>query len=125
MNFIRILESPTTGCRSCEVIYERQHMSYRNYQCPIERVWELLSEPANYDLWWDAHTRSIVPAGRAHAGQRVHAKAGEFNILLTVDAVDESKHKIDFTTKFPFGITGFNHLTCTALSNSTTQVSFG
>jgi hypothetical protein len=92
---------------------------------PIERVWEFLAEPANYDLWWAAKTRSIVPEGRAQAGQRVHAKAGGFNILLTVDAVDTSKHKIDFTTKFPFGITGFNHLTCAALHNSRTQVSFG
>ena len=92
---------------------------------PIERVWEFLAEPANYDLWWDAKTCSIVPEGHAQVEQRVHAKAGGFNILLRVDAVDESKHKIDFTTKFPFGITGFNHLTCTALRNSTTQVSFG
>jgi uncharacterized protein YndB with AHSA1/START domain len=92
---------------------------------PIKRVWELLAEPANYDLWWDAKTRSIVPQGRAQVRQRVHAKAGGFNIFLTIDAVDELKHTIDFTTKFPFGITGFNHLTCTALSNSTTQVSFG
>jgi uncharacterized protein YndB with AHSA1/START domain len=92
---------------------------------PIESVWKLLAEPANYDLWWDAKTRSIDPQGRAQEGQRVHAKAGGFNIFLTVDAVDESKHKIDFTTKFPFGITDFNHLTCTALTSSTTQVSFG
>ena len=92
---------------------------------PIERVWELLAEPDHYDLWWDAKTRSIVPAGRAKAGQRVHAKAGGFNIYLTIEAVDEASHKIDYTTKFPFGITGFNHLTCTALPNATTQVSFG
>ena len=100
--------------------------------CPIavintslESVWELLSQPANYDLWWDAKTVAIVPEGHAQAGRKVHAKAGGFNILLTVDAVDESKHKIEFTTKFPFGITGFNHITCTALPDSTTQVSFG
>ena len=92
---------------------------------PIEKVWELLAEPANYDSWWEARTRSIVPEGPAQRGPRVHAKAGGFSIFLTVDAVDESKHKIDFTTKFPFGITGFNHLACTALPNSTTQVSFG
>src|SRR5579884_3102400 len=85
---------------------------------PIERVWALLAEPANYDLWWNAHTRFIIPEGRAQVGQRVHAKAGGFNILLTVDAVNESKHEIDFTTKFPFGITGFNHLSCTALPHS-------
>ena len=92
---------------------------------PIERVWELLAEPANYDLWWDAKTQSILPEGRAQAGQRVHAKAGGFNILLTVDGMDESKHQIHFTSKYPFGITGFNHLTCIALTNATTQVSFG
>ncbi len=92
---------------------------------PIERVWELLAEPANYDLWWDAKTRSIVPEGRAHAGQKVFAKAGGFNIFLTIDGVDEFKHQIHYTSKFPFGITGFNHLTCTTLPNSTTQVSFG
>ena len=92
---------------------------------PVERVWEFLAEPANYDLWWDAKTLSIVPEGRAQVGQRVQAKAGGFNILLMVEAVDASKHQIDFTTKFPFGITGFNHLTCIALTNSTTQVSFG
>lgn len=92
---------------------------------PIEKVWELLAEPANYDLWWDAHTRSIVPEGRAQPGQKIFAKAGGLNIFVTVNGVDEFKRQIHFTSKFPFGITGFNHLTCTALPNSTTQVSFG
>lgn len=92
---------------------------------PIERVWELLAEPANFDLWWEARTRSIVPEGRAHAGQKIFAKVGGLNMLAIVDGVDESKHQIHLTTKLPFGITGFNHITCTALPNSTTQVSFG
>ena len=92
---------------------------------PIERVWELLSEPANYDLWWDAQTRSIVPEGRAQAGQKIFAKTGGLNMLAIVNGVDESKYQIHLTTKLPFGITGFNHFTCTALPNSTTQVSLG
>jgi hypothetical protein len=54
---------------------------------PIEKVWELLAEPANYDTWWDARTRSIVPEGRAQVGQRIHSKAGGLNIFLTVDAL--------------------------------------
>jgi len=94
-------------------------------EAPLERVWSLLSEPANYDLWWDAKTQSIVPQGHAQAGQRVHAKAGGFSIFISVDGVDESKHKIDFISRFPLGITGFNHVTCTALPDSTTRVSFG
>ena len=39
---------------------------------PIERVWNFLSEPANYALWWDAQTLSIVPEGRASAHSAAH-----------------------------------------------------
>jgi hypothetical protein len=42
---------------------------------PIERVWTFLSEPANYALWRDAQTRSIVPDGRAQSGQKIHAES--------------------------------------------------
>jgi hypothetical protein len=41
---------------------------------PIELVWSLLSEPANYDVWWDATTRAISPEGHAQPGQRIYAK---------------------------------------------------
>jgi len=92
---------------------------------PIERVWELLSEPANYALWWDARTRSIVPAGRAQAGQEIHAESSGLPILVMVDRVDEPKRQIHLTTKLPFGITVFNHITCFALPHSATRVSFG
>ncbi len=40
---------------------------------PVEKVWPFLSEPANYALWWDAQTVSIVPEGRAQPGQKIHA----------------------------------------------------
>ncbi len=96
---------------------------------PIERVWSFLSEPANYDLWWEVQTRAIVPEGRAHAGQKIYAQASalgkQLDMSFLVQGLDESKHQLDLITNLPFGITGFNHLTCTALSNSTTQVSFG
>ena len=39
---------------------------------PVERVWSFLSEPANYALWWDAQTRSIVPDGPASPGQKIY-----------------------------------------------------
>ena len=29
---------------------------------PPERIWALLSDPARFDLWWDAHTVTIVRA---------------------------------------------------------------
>ena len=96
---------------------------------PLERVWEFLSESKNYALWWDAQTRSIVPEGRARAGQKIHAKTigvgKAWDVTVTVNAVDESKHQIDLTTALPFGITVYNHITCRAVQDGNTQVSFG
>lgn len=104
--------------------------------CPIttvdsslDHVWEFLSEPKNYALWWDAQTQSIIPEGRAHTGQKIYAKTTEFgkawDVTVTVNAIDESKHQMDLTTQLPFGITVYNHIACISLQNGTTQVSFG
>jgi len=104
--------------------------------CPIaiidaspDHVWEFLSEPKHFALWWDAQTQSITPEGRAHSGQKIHAKTIEagksWDVTVTINAVDESNHQIDLTTQLPFGITVYNHITCTPLQAGTTQVSFG
>jgi hypothetical protein len=92
---------------------------------PIQRVWPFLSEPANYALWWDAQTRSIVPEGRAQSGPRIHAKTGGLEVNVIVNSLDQSKHQIHLTTMLPFGITVYNHIACTPLANGTCQVSFG
>ena len=92
---------------------------------PAERVWTLLAEPANFDLWWDARTRSINPEGRAQAGQRIHASVGGLDVRVVVDRVDEAKRRIDLTTRFPFGITVSSHIACTPLQQGACQVSFG
>jgi len=96
---------------------------------PLDHVWEFLSEPKNFALWWDAQTQKIVPEGRAHAGQKIHAKTIEagksWDVTVTVNAVDESGHQIDLTTQLPFGITVYNHITCRSLRDGTTHVSFG
>jgi len=92
---------------------------------PIEKVWVLLAEPSNYASWWDAETRSIVPAGRAAPGQTTHAKSGGLNIYVVVNRIDETQHQLQLTTKFPFGITVHNHLSCKPLDRGVCQVSFG
>lgn len=95
----------------------------------LDRVWEFLSEPKNYALRWDAQTQRIIPEGRADPGQKIHAKTMEvgmaWDLTVTVNAVDESKHQIHLTTALPFGITVYNHITCTALKDGSTHVSFG
>lgn len=99
---------------------------------PAERVWDLLSEPANYAQWWDAQTRwnfGITPAGSAHPGQRIEAQTAalgrQWNVIVTVEHVDHAQHVIDLTTRLPFGITVHNHITCVPLDATTCRVSFG
>jgi len=94
-------------------------------QAPAERVWTLLAEPSRYDDWWDAHTRSIVPAGRAQAGQKIHATNHGLAIHVAVNRIDEAKRQLHLTTRFPFGITVSNHITCMPLDEGACQVSFG
>ncbi len=98
-------------------------------EAPVERVWKLLSEPANYALWWEAQTRSITPEGPAQPGQKIYAQldAGvkQFDLNLLVEGVEADKHLIHLKTMLPFGITVFNHITCTRLDDRHCQVSFG
>ena len=42
-------------------------------EAPVEQVWQLLADPYNYGLWWDAETCSIEPAGPAKSWQRISA----------------------------------------------------
>jgi hypothetical protein len=100
-----------------------------NIEAPLERVWNFLSEPANYSLWWDADTRSILPAGPARPGQKIMAKSSAFGkqweVNILVEGVDEKKHQLHLKTMLPLGIMVFNHITCIPINNATTQVTFG
>ena len=96
---------------------------------PAERVWNFLSEPSNYALWWDAQTRSITPRGPAQAGQNIYAATKalgkQWNVTVIVEKVNQAERKIDLTTMLPFGITVHNHITCVPLDDNACQVSFG
>src|SRR5215471_3843832 len=96
---------------------------------PVEQVWRLLADPSRYDLWWNVRTVSIVPEGPAQPGQHILACAAPLSrkgaIHLTVQSVEPEKHQLDLLTQLPFGITVYNHITCTPLDQQQTRVSFG
>ena len=95
----------------------------------VERVWTFVSEPANYALWWDAQTRSIVPEGAVSPGQKIYAQTTalgkHWNVNVTVEEVDEAKRQIHLTTVLPWGITVHNHIACIPLDDAHCRVSFG
>jgi ligand-binding SRPBCC domain-containing protein len=96
---------------------------------PIEQVWQLLADPCNYGLWWDAETYSIEPAGPAKPGQRISARTRalgkDWGVRITVASIDPDKRALDLTTHLPFGITVHNHIVCGTLDNKHCRVSFG
>jgi ligand-binding SRPBCC domain-containing protein len=98
-------------------------------QVPAEKVWALLSEPASYARWWEAVTRTIVPAGPARPGQQITAQTRalgkRWDVNITVEAVDAARRALDLTTRLPFGITVRNHITVSALEGEACRVSFG
>jgi hypothetical protein len=98
-------------------------------QAPVERVWALLSDPAQYSTWWDATTQSIEPEGLVHIGQVVRATsrafARQWDFKFTVLAVDEIHHTLDLHTNLPLGVRMHNHFACTPIDPQSCQVSFG
>ena len=96
---------------------------------PVEQVWRLLADPAHYAEWWDAETRSIVPAGPAHSGQQIFAQTvalgKRWDVHTTVQAVRRETHQLELVTRLPFGITVLNHISCAPLDGRQTRVSFG
>ena len=96
---------------------------------PIDHVWSLLANPAQYARWWDAQTRSIVPDGPAQPGQQIFAQTAALGIHwavhVTVQAVASEKRQLDLLTRLPFGISVHNHIACSPLDSRHTRVSFG
>ena len=101
-------------------------------EAPAEQVWQLLADPCNYGLWWDAETSwqfAMDPAGPAKAGQRISARTRalgkDWHVRITVASIDPDKRALGLTTQLPFGITVHNHIVCSPLDNKHCRVTFG
>jgi hypothetical protein len=113
----------------CDISMRISTCPIATVEAPVKQVWQLLADPCNYGLWWDAETRSIDPAGPATPGQRISARTRalgkDWYVLITVASIDPDKRALDLTTQLPFGITVHNHIVCATLDNNHCRVSFG
>ena len=96
---------------------------------PVERVWDLLIHPADYDRFLDMTVASVEPPGRAVVGQRVTGWTREFGrrwrIAVEVEEVDEQRHQILFRAALPFGVIGNNRISCERIDEQRCLVRFG
>jgi uncharacterized protein YndB with AHSA1/START domain len=99
-------------------------------QAPVERVWDLLTRPAGFDLWVDTELESAEPDGRARAGQRMRFRApvaAGLTLRLTIDVVDVDAElrRLRFLATLPFGIENDQTTTLSEVEPGTTLVRFG
>jgi hypothetical protein len=96
---------------------------------PIEVVWGLLADPSRYDLWWEARTERIEPAGGAKAGQTIQATSQAFGmrflVAMRVESVVPEAHTIELVTTLPLGLMIQNRISCFPLGPALSRVQFG
>jgi hypothetical protein len=100
-----------------------------NVAAPVEVVWELLSQPSNYDRWWDAHLERSVPEGPAILGQISYATSKalgrKWDVTFVVKDIQPAKHRIQLDVTLPFGIIDHATVICTPVDAVTCRVQYG
>jgi uncharacterized protein YndB with AHSA1/START domain len=96
---------------------------------PIERVWALVVDPAQWAHWADASLDHVEPPGPACPGQTFVVSSVGFGrrwrFHFTVDAVDEAGYRLRVTARFPFGMVEHTQIGCVAVDEATCRVTFG
>lgn len=85
-------------------------------RAPIDRVWELLVQPAAYGQFWDLTVERVEPDGPAAAGQKLvgwsRALGRRWRVEGEIQDVDAEMHQILFRMSLPLGVVGHNRIVC-------------
>jgi len=96
---------------------------------PVERVWEIVTQPQGFDLWADASLVTAEPPGPASAGQELHlvtrALGWTFAVQISVREVDAERRRLRFLVTLPFGIVNDETITMVDAGDGRTLVRFG
>ena len=96
-------------------------------QAPVEVVWELLMNPADYGAFWQMTVERVDPEGPAKVGQRFVASmlCRRLRIDGEILEVDPRSHEIRFRTTFPFGLVGDNRIACSPIDAGSCMLRYG
>jgi hypothetical protein len=96
---------------------------------PLERVWQLLMQPAGYGRFWDLTVERVEPEGPAAVGQKIvgwsRALARRWRIDGEIQEVDGQRHHIQFRMSLPFGIVSSNRIVCVSIDGKSCMVRYG
>jgi uncharacterized protein YndB with AHSA1/START domain len=96
---------------------------------PVERVWELLMQPAGYGRFWDMTVERVEPEGPAAVGQNLvgwsRAMGWRWRIDGEIQEVDAEQHQIVFRTALPFRVVGSNRIIRTPIDRHSCMLRFG
>ncbi len=98
-------------------------------RAPVERVWELLMQPARYDRFWDFTLERVEPEGSAVVGQTFggwsKALGRRWPIDGEIQEVDAEHHQILFRMSLPFGVVGDNRIVCAQINEQSCLLRYG
>jgi hypothetical protein len=86
---------------------------------PVDVVWALLIEPAEWGGVFDVRVGGIDPPGPAIVGQRIGGETGprilHLKLTFRMIKIDPYQHRLCLDVHLPFGITVHEDLSCTPL----------
>jgi uncharacterized protein YndB with AHSA1/START domain len=98
-------------------------------RAPVERVWELLMQPAGYGRFWDFTVEGVEPEGPAVAGQRLvgwtRALCRRWRFEGEIQEVNAARHQILFRMSLPLGIVSKNRIMCARVDEKNCTLRFG
>jgi hypothetical protein len=95
---------------------------------PIDIVWALLTEPADWAGFFDIRISNIAPPGAASVGQTIHAESGpqflHLGVTLEFTEIDVARRTIGLTVQLPLRITVLENLSCSVVSDTQCRVNY-
>jgi hypothetical protein len=95
---------------------------------PVEIVWALLSDPADWGQFFDLIIKRTDPPGPATVGQIIQAGSGprflHLNLTFEFVEIDPANYRLRLNVRLPFGITVREDLNCVSLEKSQCRVNY-
>jgi Polyketide cyclase / dehydrase and lipid transport len=97
-------------------------------EAPIDVVWSLLLNTAEWGVFYDITVISVDPPGPARAGQRLIGNAGPrflpLRVVFDFTEVDPVDHRVRMDGRLPFGTRVRENLTVTPVDAASCRVNY-